>query len=189
MTGAGQTVLVVDDDEAVRDEFTSWLDEYEVATADTAAAALDQVATADVVLLDRRLPDRPGDAVAAEIAAMDDRPMVAVVSGVAPDTNILDLACDDYLVKPLRPEELRDAVARLGRRAEYDSVLAEYSRLAAKRAAIEAANPMEELVGDPEYDRLCTDGEAIRRELDGMVEQFSTADFETAFRAPEFSAE
>jgi len=183
-------VLIVDDDPVVVDRFGSWLaEDYAVRTALDGETALSAVDGADVVLLDRRLPDLAGEEVASRIFEDEDRPVVAMVSGMTPDTDIVELPCDDYLVKPLTEVALRDCVDRLVRRAEYGDVLAEYTSLAAKRATLESSRPMDELVSDPEYDQLCDRCESLRQELDGIVRGFETEDFETAFQAPEFGVD
>lgn len=190
MSDTPVSVLIVDDDPVVVDRYASWLDDdYDVLTALDGETALSVATDAELVLLDRRLPDIAGREVADRIFEMDPRPVVAIVSGVEPDTDIVELPCDDYLVKPVTDDDVRDAVHRLSRRAEYGDVLAKYTTLAAKRAAIEASQPMDELVTDPEYDELCRRCEATRRELDGIVQGFEAADFETAFQAPEFNAD
>jgi hypothetical protein len=86
-------------------------------------------------------------------------------------------------LKPLSESALLDAVDRLVRRVEYDDRLAAYASLTAKRGALESAVSMPELLGDPEYDALCERCESLRQELDGLVTEFGTDDFEAAFRA------
>jgi DNA-binding response OmpR family regulator len=189
MSGRRDTVLVVDDDPVVVDRFRAWLDDdYDVLTALDGETALGTADEADVVLLDRRLPDMEGREVASRIFELKSRPVVAIVSGVRPDTDIVEWPCDEYLIKPMTGQGLGDAVQRLFRRAEYGDALAEYTTLASKRAAIESSQPMDELVSDPEYDELCKQCESKRRELDGIVQGFEAKDFETAFKAPEFNA-
>lgn len=178
------TVLVVEPDPDTRQTYVQWLDRnYDVTTAASGGEALNGADEADVILLDRRLPDRSGDEVAAELAGRVGAPMVALLSTVDPDPDIVDLRCDDYLLKPLSESELSEAVRRLVRRADYDDRIATYASLASKRATLESAVPMDELLGDPEYDALCRRTESLRRELDGLVGQFETDDFEAAFRS------
>lgn len=102
---------------------------------------------------------------------------------VDPDPDIVDLPCDDYLLKPLSESELSEAVRRLVRRGDYDDRLATFAGLASKRAALESAVPMDELLGDPEYDALCRRTESLRQELDGLVGEFEKDDFDAAFRS------
>jgi DNA-binding response OmpR family regulator len=189
MVGEETTVLIVDDDPVTVDRFGSWLDDdYEVRTALDGETALTAAGEADIVLLDRKLPDRSGREVASRIFELDDRPVVAMVSDVTPDVDIVDLPCDDYLVKPLTAPDLRNGVGRYARRATYEDALAEYTTLASKRATLESNRPIDELVADPQYDELCERCESLRRQLDGLVAGFEQEDFETAFHAPEFSA-
>ena len=184
MVDDAHTVLVVEPDPETLDRYVGWLDRhYEVTTATSGETALDVAEGADVVLLDRRIPDRSGDEVAADLFERPDAPMVAMLSTVDPDLDIVDLACDEYLLKPLSQSELSEAVTRLVRRADYDERLATYSSLASKRATLESAVPMDELLANPEYDALCRRTESLRRELDGLVGQFEKDDFEAAFRA------
>lgn len=193
MTGqdpADYTVLVVDDDQPVLDRLSSLLEpDYTVLTATDGKTALVKAEEADVVLLDRRLPDISGDEVAATINDRLDGPMIAMISGVEPGTDILDLACDDYLVKPLGGDEVARTVDRLHRRAEYDDRLAEYASLASKRAVIESAVPMDELLADDNYDELCRRSEDLRQNLNELMEGFEPADFEAAFQSPEFKSQ
>ncbi|MFB6105679.1 MAG: response regulator, partial [Halobacteriaceae archaeon] len=63
--GARPTVVVVDDEEGIAEAYSYWLsDEYDVRTAQSGAGALETIdEDVDVVLLDRRMPDRSGDEV------------------------------------------------------------------------------------------------------------------------------
>ena len=184
MVDAPYTVLIVDPDPETLEDYVAFLDrQYEVTTAQSADEALARASKADVVLLNRRLPDRSGDEVATALADRGTTQTVALLSTVDPGPDIVDLPCDDYLLKPLSESDLLDAVDRLVRRVEYDDRLAEYASLTAKRAALESAVSMPDLLGDPEYDTLCERCEALRRDLDGLVTEFGTDDFEAAFRA------
>jgi two-component system NtrC family response regulator/two-component system response regulator AtoC len=78
-------LLLVDDDEAFRKALARELGRvgYEVATADSGAAALDRVAERepDVVLLDLRLPDRDGLEVLEAIRATSPGTDVIMLTG------------------------------------------------------------------------------------------------------------
>lgn len=142
-----------------------WLDRtYKVITATSGDEALDRADAADVVLLDRRLPDRSGDGVADALFERSESPMVALLSTVNPDLDIVDLSCDDYLLKPLSESKLSVAMERLVRRADGDDQLATYASLASKRATPESAVRINELLNDTEYDALCRRTESLRRE-------------------------
>jgi DNA-binding response OmpR family regulator len=109
------TVLIVDDNRPLADGFARALpDEYETLTAYNAAEARESLHDeVDVVLLDRRLPDTPGDQLLEEIRASDYDCRVAMVSAEEPHT-ARDLDYDSYLTKPLSGvEAVRQAVSDL----------------------------------------------------------------------------
>ena len=91
----------------------------DVAYDGTEAAAKLGVNSYDVVVLDRRLPGVPGDALCRMISSSDARAMVLMISGAAsPDERVdgLGLGADDYLVKPFHFPELVMRVRALARR-------------------------------------------------------------------------
>ncbi|UPV75372.1 response regulator [Halorussus limi] len=109
------TVLIVDDNRPLADGFAKALhDEYETLTAYNAAEARESLHDGvDVVLLDRRLPDTPGDRLLEEIRASDYDCRVAMVSAEDPST-ATDLDYDCYLTKPLSGvETVRQVVTDL----------------------------------------------------------------------------
>ena len=95
------TILVVDDNRPLADGFARILAErHEVLTAYEGERALELIDEGvDVVLLDRRLPDIPGDDVLAKIREREYDCSVAVISAAQEDSN---LDCDVYLTKPVR---------------------------------------------------------------------------------------
>ncbi|PSQ11434.1 hypothetical protein BRC93_05455 [Halobacteriales archaeon QS_5_70_15] len=115
------SVLIVDDDRDLADLYATWLqDDYYTRTVYSGRDALDELHDGiDVVLLDRRLPDIPGDEV---LVTLRDRGMdcrVSMVTAVNPGFDILELGFDDYLTKPIDREELRRT-----RRAVHPALLA-----------------------------------------------------------------
>jgi len=109
------TVLIVDDNRPLADGFAKALpDDYETLTAYSAAEARKSLHDdIDVVLLDRRLPDVPGDELLEEIRASDYECRVAMVSAEEPHT-ARDLDYDSYLTKPLSGvEAVQQAVSDL----------------------------------------------------------------------------
>jgi len=165
------TVLVVEDDDAVARLFAEWLDEeYDVRVAGTADAGLDALDDAvDVVLLDRKLPNGDGVDVAQRIQRGQADPCVVMVTSVEPDFDIVDLAVDDYLVKPVERATLRATVARLADRLAYDSELREYYALARKRAVLEERKATDELADSEEYATLLEECARKRRRADELL--------------------
>jgi len=110
-----EKILLVDDDDDVRDLVTSFLSEigYEVHTADTGTAGLDHLRefAADLLILDFAMPGTNGAEVA--LAARQHNPDLRIlfVSGYA-DSSALEAAVGTtpLLRKPFRPIELASAV-------------------------------------------------------------------------------
>jgi|AntRauMinimDraft_4_1070384.scaffolds.fasta_scaffold00959_2 DNA-binding response OmpR family regulator len=183
MTGTA-TVLVVEDERELADLFADWLsDAYDVRTAYTADEAVDQLdESVDVVLLDRRLPERSGDDVLEEIHASGLECQVAMVTAVDPDFDMLELGIDAYVVKPVDRGDLEDLVSRLLARSLYSEEVQEYFALASKRATLETTKPPEELDDDDRYQELCAAIEEKRVALDSLVGELDDDDFLAVIR-------
>lgn len=177
------TVLVADDEPAIVEGHATRLEpEYDVRTAHDGREAIEQLdASVDVVLLDRRMPEVPGEDVLAHVRDRGLDCRVAMLTGVEPSFDILEMGFDDYVCKPVGREELFDVVERLRRRARYDRRLQEYFSLASKAAALEADHPPEELAAHAEYDPLLDRLDELRADLDAALaelppeERFSVA--------------
>ena len=107
-------ILLIEDDQNVRMLMEHVLlgEHYEVETAGTAEAAkaLLDSRTYDLVLADGRLPDGTGMMVAEHAKKL--RTPCLIVTGYAFDLMKQDLGRFDFLLKPVRPDELLQAVAR-----------------------------------------------------------------------------
>src|SRR2546428_5264558 len=105
-------VLVVDDDEAVRDALHLVLDEeYAVIEAAHGRAALDQMLAqpVDLVLLDILMPDVDGLEILQELKALEPNLpviMMTAVKTVRTTVAAMKLGASDYLTKPFQDEEL-----------------------------------------------------------------------------------
>lgn len=110
-----QSVLVVDDDAAVADAYRLLLEQdYEVSVAtggNEAIQAIDE--TTDVMLLDRKMPEMPGDEVLRRVRDHGYDCAVAFVTAAEPFEDDRRLPFDAYLTKPVDKATLRSAVARL----------------------------------------------------------------------------
>ena len=125
MTDIDRTILIVEDDELLRDAFRLLLEDagYQVLEAGTAneAIALAQDRLPALMVLDLGLPDRPGLEVVRTLRrdpALIDIPVVALTGGVgeAEKRACLDAGCDRYLAKPVSPRELLRELPELLRR-------------------------------------------------------------------------
>lgn len=109
------TVLFVDDEPALADGHAATLeDEYDTQVAYGGRAGLDRLdETVDVVCLDRRMPGMSGEAVLEAIRDAGHDCKVVMLTGVEPDGDVVELGFDDYLVKPIDTDDLRETIERL----------------------------------------------------------------------------
>lgn len=171
------TVLVVEDDVENADLYSEWLStDYDVRTTydgDQALAVLDD--SVDVVLLDRRMPEVPGDELLELIRDRGLSCRVTIVTAIDPDFDIIELGFDEYLTKPVSAIELRRTVERMLSLREYDQEVQEYFSLASKIATLHASQSQATLADSEEYAelhaRFATAEERARSALDDLFEQ------------------
>lgn len=166
--GTNQTVLIVDDQPNEVELYSEFLaDDYRILTAHSGKEALEKVSSdVDVVLLDRRMPGTPGDDV---LEAIRDRGIdcrVVMVTAISPGTDILDLPFDDYLVKPVSQDEIRNAVSRMLVRASHDDTIQEIVAIVSKLATIESKMTLSDMEASPEYVALTERFADLRTEID-----------------------
>ncbi len=111
-----RTILIVDDDPAIRDSVGDLLGEagYDVCTAEDGEDALEKLARMDppaLILLDLRMPRLDGwQFLARRRTSEGPKVPVVLLSGM---TFIRDApGVADFLAKPIRPEKLLDCVRR-----------------------------------------------------------------------------
>lgn len=121
-SSAARTILVVDDDPAIRDSVRDLLEAegYAVRTAVDGEDALDQLAQMQppgLILLDLRMPRLDGWQFLARRAGAEGRRVpIVLLSGM---TFIRDApGVADFLAKPIRPEALLACVERFCRPSE-----------------------------------------------------------------------
>ena len=118
-----RTVLVVEDETKIRDLLRSYLEREQLEVLSTAsgaeAIAMARDATPDLIVLDLRLPDVPGEEVAREVRAFSLVPILMLTAKSAEEDRIrgLELGADDYVTKPFSPRELVLRVQAILRRA------------------------------------------------------------------------
>lgn len=115
MTDFDRTILIVEDDDLLRDAFKILLEDagYQVLEAGSAQQAIDVAIDRlpALVVLDLGLPDRPGlDVVRTMRQDPDlmDTPVIALTGRVGEGERraCLDAGCDRYLAKPVAPADL-----------------------------------------------------------------------------------
>jgi DNA-binding response OmpR family regulator len=142
-----KSILVVDNESAYTQLYRRWLaDEYDVQVAQTGHAALEAISEqTDIVFLDRHMPNMMGDEVLSRIRDSEYDPRVAMVTGIEPTFEIIEMGFDEYLQKPVTREELRRTAQSLVVRATYNEWLQHHAALVAKRVTLEMTYPRERL--------------------------------------------
>jgi DNA-binding response OmpR family regulator len=129
------TVLVVEDEQKLRELVRSYLERagFAVLTTGSGAEAISLADSArpDLVVLDLGLPDVPGESVAREIRTAGPTPILMLTARSSEEDRIggLELGADDYVTKPFSPRELVlrvQAILRRGGRPSGDEGLASY---------------------------------------------------------------
>lgn len=134
------TVLIVEDEPDMASLYEAALsDHYQTIVAHDGQAGYDAMTPdIDVVLLDRRMPKMTGDEALQAIKEDGYPAAVVMVSAVDPDVDLVDLPVDDYLTKPVRPDELRDVVDRMLHLKHADSAVRRYHSLERRRDLLRA---------------------------------------------------
>lgn len=128
-SGAGKTVLVVDDHESTRQTIARMLEAggFAVRTAESGADALDRLAREsdeiDMVLSDVTMPGMSGIDLSYHIRETYPRLPVAIVSGDVSELerSIIGRADVPFIKKPFHAESLYSAVREAMRRAALDA--------------------------------------------------------------------
>lgn len=179
------TVLIVDDDPQVLDLFDRYVSsQYSTRTYRSGRDALDEFDdTIDVVLLDRRMPDMPGDEFLHTIREQGYECPVAMVTAVEPDLDILALGFDDYVVKPVLQEELLEVVAELIQRLSYEGHINEWLALLTKKATLERVSSEAELLKSSEYRALLAEIDDLGEVADAELGTLSGNQLDALFRS------
>jgi DNA-binding response OmpR family regulator len=178
------TVLIVDDEQSLADLYAHWIgDAADVRTAYDGSDALSELdESVDVMLLDRRMPGLSGDEVVATVSDRNLDVRIVMVTAVDPGFDIVDMAIDDYLVKPVDQSQLVETIERMLVRSTYDDQLQRKFQLVEKKVTLEAAKAPHELEASEEYAELVSELDRLEHELDSAVESFDDTDFTVAFR-------
>lgn len=118
------TVLVVEDEKKIRELLRGYLERegFSVLSTGSGAEAILLAASAepDLVVLDLRLPDVPGETVAREIRSRRATPILMLTARSSEEDRIqgLEAGADDYVTKPFSPREVVLRVHAILRRAK-----------------------------------------------------------------------
>jgi DNA-binding NtrC family response regulator len=177
------TVLIVDDEEDVADTYAGALgDRYDITTTHSGEQALEAVGPAtDIVLLDRRMPGMSGDEVLEEIRDSGLECRVVMITAVEPDIDIISMAFDEYLVKPVTAGQLNDVVERMLARKDLAEQIQQMFTLASRLATLESKLDYEQLRTSEEYDKLTAEFNELRGNVtlpDGVEDPYLEATLE-----------
>ncbi len=116
------TVLVVDDEDIVREVVCTYLEregfETRQASAGRAAVALIETEPFDLIVLDVMLPEIDGFSILSQLRKRTDVPVILLTARTEETDRVLglELGADDYVVKPFSPRELAARVRTVLRR-------------------------------------------------------------------------
>jgi len=123
-----QSVLIIDDDESLRDTVAVMLDRegFRVAQAADGRTGMDRALTLkpDLLLVDLRLPGLSGVEVCKQLRAANCRTPMIVLSALGEELDkvlLLEIGADDYVVKPFGARELLARIHAVLRRAAPDA--------------------------------------------------------------------
>lgn len=184
MTNHNPTVLVVDDDRQLADLYAAWLGgAYDVRTAYGGMRAIEALGPdIDVALVDRLMPRMSGDELIEYIRNEGYDCRVSIVTAVDPDFDIIEMGFDEYLVKPVRREDIEQIVNSLVTRSEYEGYVQEFFSLASKRAALQSRKEPYELESSDAYVELTESFEQLRSKLERTEAKLTERDFEIEMR-------
>lgn len=169
-TTSNPTVLLVDDDTALLEVFTAYLEpEYTVRSTTNgheAVEILKQHPTITAVLLDRAMPQLNGKEVLNKIREQNISCRVAMVTGIDPEMDIIDMEFDAYLTKPVDKSILKQTVAELQDRSEHCEQVHTYSQAITQLETLQSEFTIGELETRPEYRELKQTISELESELD-----------------------
>jgi DNA-binding response OmpR family regulator len=122
------TILVIDDDESLRDTIGLMLEQegYRPLLAADGISGYERAITAkpDLILVDLRLPGMSGVEISKQLRASNVKTPIIVLSAVGEEVDkvlLLEIGADDYVVKPFGARELLARIRAVLRRTSPDA--------------------------------------------------------------------
>ncbi len=122
-----QTILVIDDDDSLRDTISVMLEQegFRAVLAADGKAGYEKAVTLkpDLVLVDLRLPGMSGIEICKQLRAAQSATPIIVLSAIGEEIDkvlLLEIGADDYVVKPFGTRELMARIRAVLRRAAPD---------------------------------------------------------------------
>src|SRR5437016_3365838 len=123
-----QTILVIDDDESLRDTIGLMLEQegFRVVLVGDGRAGFDKALTIkpDLLLVDLRLPGMSGTDICKQLRAAKVATPIVVLSALGDELDkvlLLEIGADDYVVKPFGTRELMARIRAVLRRSSPDA--------------------------------------------------------------------
>jgi DNA-binding response OmpR family regulator len=159
------TVLVIEDEEGLADLYTVWLENgNNVKTAYSGEEGLEMMTEeVDIVLLDRRMPEMSGDEVLEEMRNRGYDCQVAMVTAVDPDVDIVDMAFDHYITKPLERDDVQEAIEKLLERSSLDKNTQKRQTMRLKKAILQNEGNDGQIEDSDEFAKLDRQLEKLER--------------------------
>ncbi len=155
------SILIVDDEESVRDSLYSWFidDGYRVECAENAKKALSLLNEKDfdIVLADIKMPGMDGMEMHRRIRALPHIPIVIIMTAFASvDTAVLALkeGAFDYVTKPFDPDDLshliRNAATQVALKAENENLKEHVTTLVDVEDIVGESEPLKKVLKEVE---------------------------------------
>lgn len=167
-------MLIVDDEQDVADTQALKIDDhYETTVVYSGQAALDTAGPRfGAVLLDRRMPNVHGDEVLARLRESGYDGVVIMLTAVDADLNILEMAFDDYLQKPVDQSTLVSTLDQHLERTDQDDRIDEFFQITSKLAVLEREKSVSQLESNAEYTALKERAEELEWVLTAEYDDF-----------------
>ncbi|PTD93538.1 hypothetical protein C9439_07225 [archaeon SCG-AAA382B04] len=155
-----KTILIVEDDPAERELYQEILKkQYNTKTAKNGEQALQKTTpNTDLLILDRKMPGITGDQVLKEIRQSNNQKIknipTIMLTALDADLDIINMQFNDYLNKPISPQQLRKKIKETLSVSRYHEDLDEYYSLINKKNVLQEALIQEELTNDEKYNNL-----------------------------------
>ena len=144
-----ESILVVDDDEAVRKSLSSILSEegYSVETVENGnqAIRISEKSRFDIALIDIKLPDMDGTELLSRLKENQPRMIMIVITGFPTLENAMETVnegADGYILKPFDVQKLLEMIRKHLKReiAEHVTDWMEFNRDSARKSGTDRAN-------------------------------------------------
>jgi DNA-binding response OmpR family regulator len=162
-----ETVFIIDDEEEMVVLLEDCLNDHYTVKSDTnAVRALQRIDdSVDVILLDRIMPEMSGDELLGILREKGLDVQIAMVTGVKPSGEVMEMPFDDYLVKPVEEPEVLGLVDTLMTRKQYHRASQRFFRNISKMKALQRADHAE----TEEYDQLAEQTTDLREEINQIL--------------------